>query len=209
MFPSHDLAYAFTRLASGMKTPSKDYRVNILDWLDSKLWFYNLVGAAKIEMILDTFDYAYKRFGVDVFVIDSLMMCSMKTDDYNSQHEFVLSLIEFVTKRDVHIFLVAHASKGDKNKPNDSIGIDGVKGASEIVNLGHHVLTIKRANEDVEGVSAWFEQIKGRALDSWLGSKPLHFHADSTQFLAFPQDKPRKYVEFSILNNNGETVDEK
>lgn len=119
----------------------------MLNWLAGKLWIYDLLGNVSPKLILDLMDYSYARHGVTNFVIDSLMKCSVGSDDYDGQRVFINELCSFAKSHESHIHLVAHARKGkdESEKP----GKLDVRGSSDIINQADNILTVWR-NKDKE-----------------------------------------------------------
>jgi twinkle protein len=71
--------------AAAMEHPSRGFMGAIDQWIDGKLMLFNLVGTAKIDRMLEVFLYARRRYGVDVFIVDSLTTLNIAEDDYNGQ----------------------------------------------------------------------------------------------------------------------------
>jgi twinkle protein len=65
-----------TRQASCLKLPPVDDIEATNRLISNHLWLFNLTGTAKAERILEIFSYANRRYGVQLFVIDSLMKSS-------------------------------------------------------------------------------------------------------------------------------------
>ena len=84
------------------------------------MWVYDAVGNADIEEVLQVMQYAYQRFGVRQFVLDSLMRFSGLEGEgqeiWNSQRAFMDRLIEFAQRNNVHIHLVAHSKKPGRGR---------------------------------------------------------------------------------------------
>lgn len=122
-----------------------------VDWLDESLLVFDLTGTAKTTRLLEVFEYAYRRYGVKVFAIDSLMKCGIAVDDYNGQKKFVEALCDFKNKFNVIIFLVTHSRKVSDER--EQSGKMDVKGDSSITDLADTVLSVwrnKPKEEEVE-----------------------------------------------------------
>lgn len=116
-----------------------------LQWLSGRLWIYDLLGNVSPKAMLDLMEYSWARHGVTSFVIDSLMKCSVGSDDYDGQRVFLNDLCTFAKSHDAHIHLVAHARKGkdETEKP----GKLDVRGSSDIINQADNILTVWRNKE--------------------------------------------------------------
>lgn len=187
---------------------------SMMDILDERLWLFNVTGKAKGERILTVFKYAHKRYGVRLFVVDSLMMCGLNEDDYNGQKAFMEALCEFRLTYPVHVLLVTHPRKGDnEEKP---VGKMDVKGTGAITDLTDNLLTVWR-NKAREGVvdkamkfgnemlSEKEQKLleapgtlllldKQRNGEGWQGKIPLVFNPMSNQFLADSKGIPFNYA---------------
>ena len=112
------------------------------DWLYGKLYIFNLVGTGKIDRMLEVFLYARRRYGIDVFVIDSLTTLSIAEDDFNAQKELTEKLRDFKLEHNCHIHLVAHP-----RKPRDEMIIPGkydIRGAGAISDLADNCFSVWR-----------------------------------------------------------------
>jgi hypothetical protein len=145
--------------------------------LADKIWVYDQVGNADIEEVMNVMLYAYQRFGVRQFVLDSLMRFSGLDGEgqeiWNAQRGFMDRLTNFAKLYNVHVHLVAHSKK-----PNDRKGEAiiprryDVMGSSYISNLAFNVIVVwrNRAKQDK------LEEIFQKCEDIWVaerkGEKP-------------------------------------
>lgn len=111
-------------------------------WSDDRLWIYNHVGTVKRERMLAVSRYCRTELGVKHMVIDSLLKCGIAPDDYAGQKNFVDELCSLARDTDLHIHLVHHARKSEKesNVPDKF----DLKGAGEITDLVDNVLIVHR-----------------------------------------------------------------
>ncbi|PDT82915.1 bifunctional DNA primase/helicase [Sinorhizobium sp. BJ1] len=133
----------------GVDRPTAPFITKILDWLDSGLLIYDHVGKAGIPALLEVFDYARAKYGCDQFIIDSLMRVGIAQDDYNGQEKAVFQLVDWTIENNVHVHLVAHSRKGDKDR-GGAPETEDIKGAMEIGANAFNILTVWR-NKDLEG----------------------------------------------------------
>lgn len=117
----------------------------ILDWLAGRLWIYDIIGNVSPKKILELMEYSSARHGVNHFVIDSLMKCSVGSDDYDAQRIFLNDLCGFAKTHDCHVHLVAHARKG--RDESESPGKLDVSGSANIINQADNILTVWRNKE--------------------------------------------------------------
>lgn len=202
--------------ASGQKLPTTNYIDACIDWYDDKLWIFNTTGTAKAERILEVFEYAYKRYGIRWFVIDSFMKCGIAEDDYNRQKWFIEKLTDFKNEFDVFILLLVHPRKSDdETKP---LGKMDVKGTGAISDLADSIGTVWRnkfkeficsemdAGRPVEpqyaeipdAPDALFKWLKQRNHDEGKEpSIPLWFNTKNLQYHAGPDAKTFIFVGYS------------
>jgi twinkle protein len=133
----------------GVDRPTHIAIAEALKWLDRGLVLYTVTGKAKIDGLLEVFDYCRARYGCDTFVVDSLMRLGIASDDYTGQEAAVYRLVDWCVGHEVHLHLVAHARKSGPGSrgPGDS---EDVKGASEIAANAANVITIWRNREGEE-----------------------------------------------------------
>mgnify|MGYP006266639535 CR=1 FL=1 len=141
-----------TRTAIAKKRPdSKEELDACLDWLSNSMWFYDHVGVAQKANLISAMVYARKRFGIDVFVIDSLFKCGVAGEDYNGQRGFMDELTAFVNDTGAHVILVAHSRKA-QNEDEVPTKTD-ISGSQDINNAAFNVLVV------------WRNKLKQRNID--------------------------------------------
>lgn len=206
------LLMRLTRQASGLRNPTEEYIRAIHQWYNDHLWIFDLVGSAKTTRLLEVFQYARQRYGVNVFVIDSLMKCGIADDDYKTQKIFVESLCDFKNTHDCHIHLIAHPRKAeDENKIPGKLDM---KGTGSITDLADNCFSVWRnklkeseinkkinnreqpSNDLLEKPDCVFTCDKQRNGE-WEGKLFLWFNPDSFQYLERSQHKAIQMVPFS------------
>ena len=178
------MAFAVTKEAK--KAISSFYKNNIILYNDED----NLSAAG--TDILSQMEYAYKRFGCKVFLIDNLMTVSTDNDDedlWKSQKEFVKKLLKFTNKYKVNVTLVAHPKKPSKG---EEPGVYSVHGASELVNLCHRLLWVDRLEKDPEGFDANIKIIKDRTTGQ--AGRECKLYYDKRTMRLYSDDEERHYV---------------
>ncbi|EPT7034281.1 toprim domain-containing protein [Cronobacter malonaticus] len=201
-----------TRQATCCKMPPVLEIESAFKFYDDRLWLFGLTGTAKAERLLEIFHYARRRYGIQLFVIDSLMKCGIGDDDYNGQKAFVDALCDFKNKTNSHIILVTHSRKGDsEEKPTGKMD---VKGSGAITDLTDNLFIIwrnkgrERALQRVqagEQLNDKDQQLlaapasvlmleKQRNGEGWEGGVPLFLDDQSHQFLQVEGASPYNYV---------------
>ncbi|QBR84714.1 toprim domain-containing protein [Legionella israelensis] len=211
------LLMRLTKQAAALSDPTKEYIQAIHEWYQDKLWIFDLVGTAKSKRLLEVFLYARQRYGVDVFVIDSLMKLDIAEDDYKAQKSFIEQLCDFKNQHNCHIHVVVHPRKGaDESEPPGKLDN---KGTGAISDLADNCFTVWR-NKEKEKILK--QQEGGEELSSnqlehlkrmdclwncdkqrngdWEGSLSFWFHSASLQYMPAPNMKPVRLVEYSKIN---------
>jgi twinkle protein len=210
------LGMRLIRQATAMQTPSNDYALEVIKHYSDQLWLFNVTTDSKSDRLIDVFKYARQRYGINVFIIDSLMMLGLHDDDYNGQKEIVEKLCHFKNKNNCQIHLVVHPRKG-ADESNIPTKID-YKGTGTLSDLADNCFTIwrnkakekyvrKKADGNIltEKEQQYLEMAdvlwfcdKQRHGD-WEGAFNLWFDKSSYQYLESPSAKPKPFVEWSCL----------
>jgi twinkle protein len=142
------------------------------------MFFLDCIGTVNITRLLHAMEYARKRHGVDVFVIDSLFKCGLSSEDYGGQREFTDKLTTFCNNTGAHVILVAHSRKvssGNEYTPPTKSDVSGssdlTNGAFNVVIWFRNKLKKRKLDEarqaippDNETISAWMDQPDGAAI---------------------------------------------
>jgi twinkle protein len=169
-----------TSCVLGSAKPTLEDRMRIKDhplFRDMLLVVQERGRSMNSKKIVENYKLCVKRYGIDYFVLDNMMMCEVGGDDYDAQRDFVLRLQDAAIETNTHVFLVSHPKKPPSPKdlevpPN----IYDIKGASEVANLANNFISVwrnikkhKKINEleaaAKEGENNWQEQ------QDWI-SKP-------------------------------------
>lgn len=154
-----------------------NYRAHLFQEWARRLYVIDQHGAIEPDTLLDALDYAARRFGVTVFIVDSLMMVKVPLrEKFDAQVELVRRLKDFAKAENVHVHLVAHPRKGERDtqEPDKT----AVRGASEVTDIADNVLVIHREhNSDAEGAgdTTKLALLKNR-MHGELGWVRLEFH---------------------------------
>jgi len=211
------LLMRLTRQAAALAEPSVEYIEAIHQWYEDKLWLFDLVGSAKSKRLLEVFLYARQRYGIDVFIIDSLMKLDIAEDDYKAQKVFIEQLCDFKNQHNCQIHIVVHPRKGaDESQLPGKLDS---KGTGAITDLADNCFSVWRNKKKERLIQ---EQKTGTKLDKneleiinasdckwscdkqrngdWEGVFAFWFHQQSLQYLAALNQKPIRYVDYSKGN---------
>ena len=211
------LLMRLTRQAGALADPTPEYIRAIHEWYEDKLWLFDLVGTAKSKRLFEVFLYARQRYGIDVFVIDSLMKLDIAEDDYKAQKALVEQLCDFKNHHNCHVHIVVHPRKGaDESRPPGKLDN---KGTGAISDLADNCFTVWRnkLKEHLKQLQATGSELTTKELKQleysdclWCCDKQRNgdyegkfyfwFHSDSLQYLAKPDQKPLRIVDYSNTN---------
>lgn len=188
---------------------SDEAMTKIDDWWRQRFFLYdNKIAAASDEnSILSVFEYAVRRYGCSVFLVDNLMTARFSTsaerDFFRAQSNFTGRLVEFAKKFEVHVHLVAHPRKAQGH-----LEADDVSGSGDITNRADNVFSLDRLSEkdaQTQGYDAALKVLKNRSF----GETP-HIglcYDPSTRRYVKPGEQDKHYA-WELLNQEiRETAD--
>jgi len=101
--------------------------------------------------VLESMEESIRKFGVKLLILDSLMTIDLgggEDEKYSNQKKFMNSLRAMAKKYDVAIVLVTHPKKPLQGDMSADIGMYGISGSSDLVNLAHRVIGMRRVTDD-------------------------------------------------------------
>lgn len=147
------------------------------------------------QELLNAMEVAYKKYGCDVFLIDNLMCLTF--DDVNAdskweaQKKFIIRLMNFTKTYGVNTNLVLHPKKPAAGQTD--AGIYDLYGASEIGNLCHRMLWIKKLQDDPEGYSIEISIVKDRPSQAAGKKCKLMYDYHTRRFYSTEEEFNRKF----------------
>lgn len=202
------------RQAAGSEQPPQPYRKKLLEWMCPNLWLFVDKLTPKPEDLMSCFEYAYRRYGINVFVVDSLTNM-VRQDDYEGQQRFIEKLVNFKLSFPVTIFIVTHVRKGESEyaAPNKY----DVKGSGSITDLADGFLSVwknKKKAEQIEQADMLGEEpdeMYTKQWDTYLevlknrngmyeGKVGFEFDNKSCQYRDRKNGKARYYINYSKEN---------
>lgn len=174
---------------------TKGMRDRIHDWYRGRFYIYDnlIVQSNEVENVMNVFTYAVKRYNCKVFMVDNLMTLQNDGDDrsfYRKQSVFTGQLVDFAKKYNVHVHLVAHPRKTDRDLGNDDIA-----GSGDITNRADNVITVSRLSEAERaqnGADSVLRVIKNRFYGK-AGEIGLNFCTTSRRFYLPSTGNTRQY----------------
>ena len=197
------------RQATAQRIPAKEHRGKTLDWLSPNLWLFVDTLTPKPDDLLKVFEYAYRRYGIDVFIIDS-MTNLVRHDDYQGQQVLMEKLVNFKLAFNTTLFLVTHARKGESE--DKAPGKFDVKGSGAITDLADGFLSVwknKRKaehlnickqsgaipDEEITKMSDVIVEILKNRHGMFEGRCGFYFDEPSCQYLERQSSTARAYVK--------------
>ncbi|MDY4127969.1 MAG: DnaB-like helicase C-terminal domain-containing protein [Peptostreptococcus porci] len=155
----------------------------IEEWLDNKLFLCKDDMKNDVNTVVNVIEYSAKIHSVRLAIIDNLMtISSNKPDKYERQEHIVAKLKECAKNNDIAIILVAH---NKKNKEQNQ-SIYNISGASEIVNLADHIISLTRKDSLENGNSienyAYLSITKNRTSGITISDYKLTFNRRRKRF---------------------------
>lgn len=173
-----------SRQAYAGRCPTKEFLNRMSAWTDGRLWIYDHVGAVEWRKLIAVMRYAIKHFGIQQFVIDSLMKCVKGEDDYNAQKDFVNELCAFAQAHGVHVHIVHHVKKGESE--HKAPGKFDVKGSGAITDQVDNVFIVwrnKKAEAENNGEATCVVACEKQRNGEFEGKFLFWFDLESNQFL--------------------------
>jgi len=201
--------YNMTRCALGKKHSEKAEIEACISWVNESMFFLDCIGTVNVTRLMSAMEYARKRHGIDVFVIDSLFKCGLSGEDYAGARDFVDKLTTFCNNTGCHIILVAHSRKVSSGNEFAVPTKSDVAGSSDICNAAFNVIIVwrnklkkKKIDEimhsttmdpvsKTEEMVKWMDQPDGQIVidkqrfgEGEESAIPVFFDKDSCQFSA-------------------------
>ena len=206
-FKPYKMLARMFRQATATSQPTLEDRGPLIDLCSDRLWVFDVQGNARADRILEVFEYAYRRYGVTHFLIDSLAKCGFGEDAYNEQKAFVDRLSDFARNNDVQVHLVCHSRKRqDESDVPDKFDIKGTGAITDMVDNVFIVWRNKPKEKKIqEAVGDWAkQQARADGPDAilscckqregeWEGFIKLWFDPRTLQYLESIDEQPVRY----------------
>lgn len=201
-----------TRQAAAVSgaVPSIPYIRAIQSWLGESLWIFECVGNAKADEMLSVFAYARRRYGIDLFIIDSLLKLGLGEDDYNGQKLITERLCDFKNEHSCHVAMVCHSRKRESEK--ERIGKMDIRGSGAVADLADSIFTVWRNKTkeekiqrgDVDGDIEDFDNdnpdcvigVDKQRNGEWEGRIALWFDKHTWQYTSNSSRRVKQYVDW-------------
>lgn len=168
------------------------YAKDMINKAYDKQWFlYRDDWSNKIDDLLQSMEDSVRKYGTKLLILDNLMTIDIGADESSEltkQTECVTKLIQFAMKYSVAVVLVAHPRKMPKG---EDVGIYDVSGSSNIVNLAHRTIGLRRIDQkqekDSHNVSLTIikDRMRGRAgkrIDLYYDIPSRRFYTNQAEY---------------------------
>lgn len=116
--------------------------MQFLAWAADKIYPLDVYGMITPAALIELMEYAAKRHGCVMGVVDSLMKLDLGSDDYDEQRKVVNNFTQFAAANNLHLHIVAHPRKGTKDTA--ALNMLDVKGAQDVIAQPDNVLIVQR-----------------------------------------------------------------
>lgn len=124
-------------------------RKQINDYYQKSLHIYRDDYPNDVQSLQSSMIDSARKYGCKLFIVDNMTTIDLKANDsnkYEKQTDFINWLIYFSMKYHVATILVIHPKKMNPEY-GSNVGIYDLSGTSNIVNLAHRTLALKRIKE--------------------------------------------------------------
>jgi len=160
-FPARKTFKNLARQAMGKGKPKDAEELHgVIKWMDNYFWLYAHIGETTLDDTLYVFKYVAKKYGVQHFILDSLMMLTdIGSEEYDKQKFVVLRLKDFARENNAHVHLVAHSKKPDSKHDPDKYPPRkyDISGSGNISNVADNVICVWRNKEKELQIAAAYD----------------------------------------------------
>ena len=129
-------------------TPEAKAKIN--ECYDKKWFLYRDDWSNKLDDVMVSMENSVRKYGVKLLIVDNLMTLDLDSNENSEllkQTECINRLIKFAMKYSVAVVLVAHPRKMPKG---EDVGIYDISGTSNIINLAHRSIGLRRIDQERE-----------------------------------------------------------
>lgn len=127
---------------------TNEAKENINNYYRGKWFVYRDDYNNKLDTLISSMTDVCRKYGVKLLILDNLMTIDIDANDHNElkrQTETINKLIQFATTYNVAVILVAHPKKLEKGV--SEVGMYDISGTSNIANLAHRTIALKRVTQ--------------------------------------------------------------
>ena len=120
----------------------------IADWLNEKFYLFNNNYGNNFSQVISDLEEVVQK-GAQFIVIDNLMALQISNfsgDKNERQKQFIMEVVEFAKKKNVHVVVVCHARK--ESGTQTLLRKESIAGSSDLTNAVQNVAIVHRCGED-------------------------------------------------------------
>lgn len=180
--------YNMTRCALGKKYSEKPEIEGCINWINDAMFFLDCIGTVNVTRLMQAMEYARKRHGIDVFVIDSLFKCGLSGEDYAGARDFVDKLTTFCNNTGAHVILVAHSRKTQNGNEYSVPTKSDVAGSSDICNAAFNIIIFwrnkmkKKKMDEIQNATDMDPITRTEQLVKWMDQPDGQIVIDKQRF---------------------------
>jgi len=128
---------------------TKDAKKEISQCYRGECYVYKNDWPNDVESIQESMEASARKYGSKLFLLDNLMTINLHSSDdnkYDKQTELINWLIQFASKYNVAVILVAHPRKFQNT--GGAVDLYDIGGSSNLVNLAHRTISLRRVSKD-------------------------------------------------------------
>lgn len=171
------------------------------EWWKGRFLLFDNRYPGDEDSILRLFEYAVRRYGACVFLVDNLMTTrfssSSDRDFYRAQSNFTGRLVEFAKRNEVHVHLVAHPRKTESRR---ALEADDIGGSGDVSNRADNAFSLTRlSDQDAEsrGFQTVLRVLKNRSFGELI-SIGLDYEPTSRRFYKAGTGDPNKQYGWAL-----------
>lgn len=129
-------------------TPDAKQQIN--EHYSNKWFLYRDDWSNKLDDLLGSMEDSVRKYGAKLLILDNLMTIDLGSNENSEllkQTECINKLIRFAMKYSVAVVLVAHPRKMPRG---EEVGIYDISGTSNIINLAHRTIGLRRIDKERE-----------------------------------------------------------
>lgn len=170
------------------------------EWWKGRFLLFDNRYPSDEDSILRLFEYAVRRYGACVFLVDNLMTARLSSSDrdfYRAQSNFTGRLVEFAKRNEVHVHLVAHPRKTENGRALDA---DDIGGSGDISNRADNAFSLTRLSDkdaEEQGFQTVLRVLKNRSYGELI-PVGLDYEATSRRFYKAGTGDPNKHFGWTL-----------
>ena len=187
-----------TRQAVRDASPSPSLIRHGIGWISNSTWIIDTRDnrGLNADKLIAIWDYAYRRYGIKLFVMDNFQKLNIPDDDLAEQKRVINLFTAFAVRTQTHVIVVHHLRKNpeDDHQRGNKLHL---KGSGALMDMTDNIIIIQRnrkkedtmAKPDFNKMSDEDQRSVRQAADTWLKwEKARNF--DEEPMLGLYFDKP-------------------